>query len=51
VVRKTGLVFPIPIPLKQPGLSSEHVAELDALTALELRSAEQVEALVATISD
>ena len=37
--------------LKQPGLSADHVAELDALTALELQSAERVEALVATLSD
>ena len=37
--------------LKQPGLSTEHAAELDALTALELQSAERVEALVATLVD
>jgi len=37
--------------LKQPGLPAEHAAELDALTALELRSAERVEALVAKLSD
>jgi hypothetical protein len=36
---------------QQPDLSAEHAAELDALTALELRSAERVEALVATLSE
>lgn len=37
--------------LKQPGLSAEHAAELDALTALELESAARVEAIVATLPD
>ena len=37
--------------LKHDGLSPAHLAELDALTALELESAEQVEALVARLPD
>lgn len=37
--------------LKHGGLSPAHLAELDALTALELESAEQVEALVARLPD
>ena len=37
--------------LKHDGLSDAHVAELDALTALELESAERVEALVANMPD
>ena len=36
---------------QQPGLSDEHLAELDALTALELASAERVEALLPSIPD
>ena len=36
---------------QQPGLSDEHIAELDALTALELASAERVEALLPKIAD
>lgn len=36
---------------QQPGLSDEHIAELDALTALELASAERVEALLPLIDD
>ena len=37
--------------LKTPTLSDAHRAELDALTALELTSAERVEALVAQLPD
>jgi len=36
--------------LKRDGLPDAHLAELDSLTALELRSAEQLEALVARLS-
>ncbi len=36
---------------EQPGLSDAHRAELDALTALELTSAETVEALLPSIPD
>lgn len=37
--------------LKREGLSPAHIAELDALTDLELKSAERVEALVARLPD
>jgi hypothetical protein len=37
--------------LKQSGLTADHLKELDALTALELTSAERVEALVAQLPD
>jgi hypothetical protein len=37
--------------LKRDGLPDTHLAELDALTALEIRSAERVEALVAQLRD
>ena len=37
--------------LKRDGLPDAHLAELDALTALEVQSAERVEALVARLDD
>ena len=37
--------------LKQPGLPEDHLAELDALHDLEIRSAERVEALLAKLPD
>ena len=37
--------------LKQPEMPDEHLAELDALHDLEIRSAERVEALLAQLSD
>ena len=37
--------------LKQAGLTAADIAELDALTALELESADRVEALVAALPD